>query len=226
MHDVYHAPSRREDPSTGHTSKLLPELTPPFRASGTRPPSRPFPHPTVSLLALVLTALLGFLNAGQEGAAMVLDRNGSLFAGPDTLRADSLAADSLAADSLAAPDSLEGQAALPEDTTAAMPVEVQEAAAEEAGSGEASYYGKELAGERTASGERFDPSGLTAAHPTLPMGSRVRVTNTHNGRSVVVRINDRGPFSRRRIIDLSYAAAKRLGMIASGIAHVRLELLR
>lgn len=95
----------------------------------------------------------------------------------------------------------------------------------EAGSGEASYYGDELAGRATASGETFVPGGLTAAHRTLPMGSRLRVTNVTNGRSVVVRVNDRGPFVQRRVIDVSEDAARRLGMLGAGTAMVRLELL-
>lgn len=95
----------------------------------------------------------------------------------------------------------------------------------EIGSGQASYYGSELAGRPTASGERFDPSQFTAAHRTLPFGSVVRVTNVHNGESVLVRINDRGPFSARRVIDLSRAAARKIGMVARGTAMVRLELL-
>ena len=89
----------------------------------------------------------------------------------------------------------------------------------------ASYYGNELAGNRTASGERFDPAQLTAAHRSLPFGSLVRVTNTSNGDSVVVRINDRGPFSRSRIIDISHAAAREIGMHRSGTARVKLALL-
>lgn len=93
------------------------------------------------------------------------------------------------------------------------------------GSGEASYYGGAFAGRPTANGETFDPDGLTAAHRTLPFGSKVRVTNSQNGRSVVVRINDRGPFIEHRLIDVSRGAAQRLGMIQSGTAHVRLELL-
>lgn len=93
------------------------------------------------------------------------------------------------------------------------------------GDGVASYYGDELAGHPTASGERFDPTELTAAHRSLPFGTKLRVTNLRNGRTVVVRVNDRGPFARRRIIDLSYAAARRLGMIETGIARVRLDLL-
>lgn len=91
--------------------------------------------------------------------------------------------------------------------------------------GTASYYGRELAGNRTASGERFDPGQLTAAHRTLPFGSLVRVTNTANGDSVVVRINDRGPFHRGRVIDVSHAAAREIGMHRSGTARVKLALL-
>ena len=93
------------------------------------------------------------------------------------------------------------------------------------GSGVASYYGQELAGNRTASGERFDPSGMTAAHRTLPFGSMVRVTNLTNGQSVVVRINDRGPFGRNRVIDVSHAAAKEIGLHRSGTARVSMSLL-
>ena len=94
------------------------------------------------------------------------------------------------------------------------------------GDGEASYYGRELAGNRTASGERFDPRALTAAHRTLPLGSKLRVTNKSNGKSVVVRVNDRGPFTRSRLIDISYAAAQEIQMIRAGKANVRLELVR
>ncbi|WP_260581540.1 septal ring lytic transglycosylase RlpA family protein [Sphingopyxis sp. PET50] len=95
----------------------------------------------------------------------------------------------------------------------------------EIGGGMASYYGNELAGNRTASGERFDPRAMTAAHRTLPFGSLVRVTNVSNGDSVVVRVNDRGPFGRGRVIDISHAAAKEIGMHRSGTARVRLALL-
>jgi rare lipoprotein A len=97
---------------------------------------------------------------------------------------------------------------------------------EAVGQGRASYYGAELAGHRTASGERFDPSDLTAAHRTLPLGSRIRVTNITNGMSVVVRVNDRGPGARSRIIDMSFAAARKIAMIRSGTAQVKLELVR
>jgi rare lipoprotein A len=90
----------------------------------------------------------------------------------------------------------------------------------------ASWYGKELAGHKTASGERFDPGKLTAAHRTLPFGTQVRVTRVKTGRSVVVRINDRGPFSKKRIIDLSEAAARAIGMIEAGVTKVQLEVVR
>ena len=89
--------------------------------------------------------------------------------------------------------------------------------------GMASWYGES---QMTASGERFDRHAMTAAHRTLPFGTRVRVTNLKNGRSVVVRINDRGPYGHGRIIDLSEAAARRLGMIAAGVVPVTIEVVR
>jgi rare lipoprotein A len=103
--------------------------------------------------------------------------------------------------------------------------EMEAPAGKPVGEGEASYYGAELAGNRTASGERFNPSALTAAHRTLPLGSKIRVTNKANGRSVVVRVNDRGPFVKNRLIDVSYAAAQQINMVRSGHARVKLELI-
>lgn len=91
--------------------------------------------------------------------------------------------------------------------------------------GWASYYARAHDGLRTASGERYDMDELTAAHRTLPFGTRVRVTNLENGRQVVVRINDRGPFRKGRILDLSYAAARRLGLLGRGVAKVRIQVL-
>jgi rare lipoprotein A len=91
--------------------------------------------------------------------------------------------------------------------------------------GRASWYGKEQHGGPTASGERFDMYALTCAHRTLPMNTRLRVTNLANGRSVVVRVNDRGPYGRGRVLDLSFAAARALDMIVAGVAHVRAEPL-
>jgi peptidoglycan lytic transglycosylase len=88
--------------------------------------------------------------------------------------------------------------------------------------GIASWYGTKFDGRRTASGERYDMTELTAAHPTLPFGTRVGVRNTRTGREVVVRINDRGPFSKNRIIDLSYAAAREVGVVGPGTASVEL----
>jgi rare lipoprotein A len=90
--------------------------------------------------------------------------------------------------------------------------------------GRASYYGRGFAGRRTASGERFDPRAMTAAHPSLPFGTRVRVTRA-SGASVTVRINDRCGCPNGRIIDLSEEAARRLGMIKDGTVNVRVEVL-
>lgn len=92
--------------------------------------------------------------------------------------------------------------------------------------GIASWYGREFQGYRTASGERFDPNAMTAAHRTLPLGSYARVTVTSSSRSVIVRINDRGPFVRNRIVDLSYAAARALGIAGRGSARVTIAPAR
>jgi len=105
-----------------------------------------------------------------------------------------------------------------------MPVEAP--ATTRLGSGTASYYANKFHGRRTANGESFDNGAMTAAHRTLPFGSIVRVTNPANGRSVVVRINDRGPFTRGRMIDVSRAAAEELGLITRGHATVDLELIK
>ena len=91
--------------------------------------------------------------------------------------------------------------------------------------GVASWYGHPHHGRLTASGRRFNMYELTAAHRTLPFGTRLRVTNLRNGRSVAVTITDRGPFVRRRVLDLSYAAARQLGMIAPGTVPVRIEVI-
>jgi rare lipoprotein A len=91
--------------------------------------------------------------------------------------------------------------------------------------GIASWYGSKFHGKKTSSGEYFNMYDLTAAHKTLPMNTILRVTNLNNGRSEIVRVNDRGPFVDNRIIDLSYMAAKRLGMIKNGTAPVKLEVI-
>jgi rare lipoprotein A len=91
--------------------------------------------------------------------------------------------------------------------------------------GVASFYGNKFQGRRTANGERFDNHAFTAAHKSLRFGSRVKVINLRNGLSVIVRVNDRGPFIRGRIIDLSKAAAKKIGITHSGTVIVRLEII-
>lgn len=91
--------------------------------------------------------------------------------------------------------------------------------------GVASWYGPGFHGRRTASGERFNQNELTAAHRTLPFGTRLLVTNLDNGRTATVRVNDRGPFAKNRVIDLSYGAAKELGVVGPGTAEVALSLL-
>lgn len=90
-------------------------------------------------------------------------------------------------------------------------------------SGKASYYADKFNGRKTASGERFRNSKLTAAHKTLPFGTKVKVTNMKTGQSVKVRINDRGPFVAGRIIDLSKKAARRIGIISEGIGSVKIK---
>jgi rare lipoprotein A len=91
--------------------------------------------------------------------------------------------------------------------------------------GRASWYGHALQGQPTATGEAYDMNAMTCAHRTLPLGSLVRVTNLRNHRSLVVRVNDRGPMIETRVVDLSYAAAKRLGFSYRGTAKVRLDLI-
>lgn len=116
--------------------------------------------------------------------------------------------------------------------TAAAPVAAQDAAPAPAApgtatvlaSGMASYYGDAHAGNRTASGERFNPDEMTAAHRSLPFGTKLRVTDPSTGRSVIVRVNDRGPFHKSRILDLSEAAARELGIVRRGRALVEIAL--
>jgi len=91
--------------------------------------------------------------------------------------------------------------------------------------GIASFYGTEFDGKTTANGETFDMYKFTAAHRTLPLGTKVKVKNLENNRSIILRINDRGPYVDGRIIDLSYAAAKQLGFVENGTARVRIEVL-
>jgi rare lipoprotein A len=111
---------------------------------------------------------------------------------------------------------------IPFQEAVVQPLPVEEEA-RDIGGGVASWYGREFAGRKTASGERFDPQEYTAAHRTLPFGSKVRVTRGE--RSVVVRINDRGPFHGNRVIDLSQAAAEDLGIRSAGSGRVELAVL-
>lgn len=92
-------------------------------------------------------------------------------------------------------------------------------------SGKASYYSNDLHGRKMSNGERYDRNDFTCAHRTLPFGTRLRVTNTNNGKEVEVRVTDRGPYSHGRIVDLSYAAAREIDMIASGVAYIKVEVL-
>lgn len=92
--------------------------------------------------------------------------------------------------------------------------------------GYASYYGKKFHGRKTANGEIFDMFGKTAAHKTLPFGTVLKVTNLENGKSVIVKVNDRGPFVAGRILDLSLGAAKEIGLLKSGVAKVNIKILK
>lgn len=92
--------------------------------------------------------------------------------------------------------------------------------------GLASWYGRQFHGRQTANGERFDMHGMTAAHKSLPLGCTVRVTNKANGKSVIVKVNDRGPFVGNRVLDLSYAASKALGFTDKGVTNVHIEVLQ
>ncbi|MXO83917.1 septal ring lytic transglycosylase RlpA family protein [Altererythrobacter aestiaquae] len=121
------------------------------------------------------------------------------------------------------PDMPEPQGDVVDITEIEPPIEVEIVPETQSlGTGVASYYGKRFHGRRTANGERFNMNAMTAAHKTLPFGTKVRVTNPRNGKSVVVRINDRGPFIRGRTIDLSRAAAKKVGIVQRGHGTVEL----
>jgi rare lipoprotein A len=116
------------------------------------------------------------------------------------------------------PDSEQGIPGQTQDTLKPVPTKKYQV-------GKASWYGRVFQHHQTASGEPYEMNALTAAHRTLPIGSWVKVTNLKNDRSVMVRINDRGPVMKSRIIDLSYGAAKMLGMGSSGISSVRLDIV-
>jgi rare lipoprotein A len=109
---------------------------------------------------------------------------------------------------------------LSSQSLSSQPLSSQPLSSQSREQGKASFYAKKLSGRKTASGERLHPDSLTCAHRTYPFGTRLKVSNPANGRSVVVRVTDRGPYVRGRIIDLSWRAAKELGIIAQGVATV------
>ncbi|MDL2336671.1 MAG: septal ring lytic transglycosylase RlpA family protein [Pseudomonadota bacterium] len=109
--------------------------------------------------------------------------------------------------------------------TAAPAASSTATASADSSDGKVAYYGRKFAGRKTASGQRFNPDALTMAHKTLPFGTKVKVTNVKNGKSVVVRVNDRGPTAPDRVGDLSLAAARKIGMLHSGVVDARLEVV-
>jgi len=177
--------------------------------------------------ALSLAALLLLLSACAASPAV----SGS----PQAIAATSQSSQRVPGASAAAPSGADaGETSNDGDQLATLqpegqaPLETEGAAEDDVTmsfTGLASWYGKRFHGFRTASGERYDMTALTAAHPSLPFGSRVRVTNLANDRSVVVIINDRGPFVKTRLIDVSHAAAKQLGILQDGVAEVRVDVL-
>lgn len=174
----------------------------------------------IGTLALCGAAAIGHAQSADETLPAELATDVSIKSGPVFVPSEEAAFEEAFAPYDTPADPLERHDAV--DITEIEPAEPE---AQSLGSGVASYYGKRFHGRRTANGERFDMNGLTAAHKTLPFGSKVRVTNRRNGRSVIVRINDRGPFVRGRTIDLSRRAAEQIGMISSGHAGVELELV-
>lgn len=141
-----------------------------------------------------------------------------------------LAASATAIMLIAAPLSNAQTTAAPASVTAPVRASAPAAAAARArhvntGQGRVAYYGGKFAGRKTASGERFDPGAMTMAHRTLPFGTKVRVTNVKNKKSVVVRVNDRGPSSPALVGDLTTAAAGKIGMLHAGIANVRMQVI-
>lgn len=146
-----------------------------------------------------------------------------------------LVATVLAASSLAHAQSASAPAAAPATPPATAPASAPAApaataatapaAAPSAEGGKIAYYGRKFAGRKTASGERFNPNALTMAHKTLPFGTMAKVTNTANQRSVILRVNDRGPSSADRVGDVSLAAARQLRMTRAGVVEARIEVV-
>ena len=125
---------------------------------------------------------------------------------------------------------LSASAALAQGTSAAAPASAPAAAADPAApaaaeSGKLAWYGKKFAGRKTASGELYNPEAMTMAHKTLPFGTRVKVTNSANKKSVTLRVNDRGPTQADRVGDVSLAAARQLGMVKAGVIEAELNVV-
>lgn len=172
-------------------------------------------------------SVLAVLLSGSSALIPVLADAGLASTGPDPTVVSESGPQS---PSLLAIRNQEGSASQDEDAAPVVPglpiASPDQPRVIQVSSGQASWYGPGFYGNRTASGEVLRPGTLTAAHRTLPFGTLVRVTNLGNGRTAVVRINDRGPFHGTRVIDLAHGAASELGVASSGIAKVRLEVLR
>ena len=178
-------------------------------------------------LLLICGAISGSATLLPVDAADFLDQDlvdpidpGDLIAPPVVTPSAAIKASLTPADVEEAEDPAPALAVLPPPKIKVVPTVVRVI------TGEASWYGPGFFGNRTANGEVYRRGTMTAAHRTLPFGTKVRVTNLWNGRSEVIRINDRGPFVHHRVIDLGHGAASSLGLTASGIAQVRLEVLR
>ena len=125
----------------------------------------------------------------------------------------------------AAPAPSAAPAAAPAPATATAPAASEKAASGDASEGKVAYYGKKFNGRKTASGERFNAGAMTMAHKTLPFGTMVKVTNIKNNKSVVVRVNDRGPSTADRVGDLTSGAASKIRMVRAGVIDARLEVV-
>lgn len=162
---------------------------------------------------------------GLRCAAIVIAAAGAAPA-PAAGRPDAAAAASSAAAAATSPDAAAATASAAARTSAAAADATTSFAPGWHQQGRISYYGKRFDSRPTASGEPFDPDAMTMAHPTLPLGSIVRVKNLRNGRSVELRVNDRGPYEKGRIADVSLAAARKLCMLRRGVTRARIELLK
>jgi len=188
------------------------------------------------VINLVLSALSGLASAASTKSEPILGSVPPVMRGPQLLGAAALLIAGSQAPALAAVSSTTAPSAVVRDAERipswedkfirkVAPAAPANGLLASASVGQASWYGPGFYGNRTANGEVFRPGTMTAAHRSLPFGTRVRVTNLNNGRTAVVRINDRGPFHGSRIIDLAHGAAQQLGVTSSGLAQVKLEVL-